>query len=338
MLIGKKRFFSILILILCTTLCLYGEISAQKALEEASKKESVYDSAEYLESTAKKTTDKSQKRAMYIYLANLKEQMGLYTEASAAYVLAAGIAAPDAEGTGRNPPEKLVLDAVRAELSAGNYANAEQYLRSAVKKSDDVEIQARLNLYTQWCALCKAQNIEQTKTAVATLESYLKVPEMISVKPAILLTLWHLTEKSSFADTLKKEFPASPETAIVNSKFQILPAPFWYFIPRKGNTNAAGLAPEKISDTIVPEKKSAPPAPTAPVVKESGARLQLGLFRKKDNAQALCDSAKKKGFSAKIIEENRSSGTFYIVYVSENGDKNMSKKLKAAGFENYPLK
>ena len=323
---------------LCAVRAFSAELTALKALEEAAKKESVYDSAEFLEKTAIATSNKTQKRAMYVYLANLKEQMGLYSEASAAYATAAGISAPDADGSGRNTPEKLVLDAVRAELSAGNYENAEQFLRSAVKNSSDKDIAARVKLYTQWCALCRAESIEQTRGTIATLEAYAKQADMKSVRPAVLLTLWHLTENASYAQILKKEYPTSPEAAVVSGKSHLAPAPFWYFVPRKGSsgTTVAGGG-SSAADKAIVNKPVAVSEKTA-AQKESGAKLQLGLFRRRENADELCAAVKKKGFSANVKEEVRSSGTtYYLVYVSENGDTSMSKKLKAAGFDNYPL-
>ena len=67
-------------------------------------------------------------------------------------------------------------------------------------------------------------------------------------------------------------------------------------------------------------------------------REQLGLFRNKENADILIKDLKAKGFTGYSYTETRASGTtYYIVVVDENKDGTMGKKLRAAGFDCYPV-
>lgn len=71
---------------------------------------------------------------------------------------------------------------------------------------------------------------------------------------------------------------------------------------------------------------------------EKITREQLGLFRSKKNAEDLVLRVKEKGFNAYYYSETRASGTtYYIVVVDENKENTIGKKLRAAGFDCYPV-
>ncbi len=112
-----------------------------------------------------------------------------------------------------------------------------------------------------------------------------------------------------------------------------MPAPFWYFMPKKGE--ALALSAESAAESQkIPVEKSAGGNEGG----EKAARQQLGLFRNRDNAAALCATLKSKGFSPYITEETRASGTtYYIVVVDENAAGNIGEQLRSAGFECYPM-
>ncbi len=66
---------------------------------------------------------------------------------------------------------------------------------------------------------------------------------------------------------------------------------------------------------------------------------QLGLFREENNAKALVETLSKKGFTAHIMSETKPSGNkYYIVFVGDDDNYTIGKKLKAAGFDCYPIK
>ena len=185
---------------------------------------------------------------------------------------------------------------------------------------------------------------------------------MLAVRPVILLTLWYVTGKDNYADSLKKQFPASPEASIVDGTVQQLPAPFWYFVPHKvgavpgtavadssgvdasvtDSSSSAASATEsdgKADDSVFPDTNDVISSNTDDDGSKNKAKKeQLGLFRDKTNAATLVDQLKKKGFSAYITSEVRPSGTtYYIVVVDENDAGTMGENLRTAGFECYPV-
>ena len=73
-----------------------AELTASFVTSEAAKKDSVEESVSYLKSQISKMTVAAEKRAAYIFLASLQEQMALYDDAQKSYAQAAAIAAGDA--------------------------------------------------------------------------------------------------------------------------------------------------------------------------------------------------------------------------------------------------
>ena len=135
-----------------------AELTARFVTVEAAKKDTVEESIEYLKSNAKTISNPAEKRAVYIFLASLLEQMAFFDEAQKYYAMAAGISASDAQGMPKKTNEQIVLDAVRCALSSGDFATADSYLNSAVRNSKDGTVQAYIKLYSQWSELCKANS------------------------------------------------------------------------------------------------------------------------------------------------------------------------------------
>lgn len=303
---------------------------ANKIFQNACNKENAFEALDYLKENAENAQDIVQKRAIFVYLAKLQEQMGLYTDASTNYINAAAIGAKDAPNTGINPPEKLILDAVRCCLSSGDYETAISYLESSIQKSTDPTVRARINLYAVWANLSKAQDFSQVKDSVAVLTAYSYMNEMQTVKPQVLLTLWHLTLKDEYAKKLQEEFPQSIEASIVKGNVFLMPTPFWYFVPRSNDTtDITPIVTTKPTDTA-----TIPTSQTQEI-----QYLQLGLFRSKDNATELYNSVKKAGFDPIIKSETRASGiVYFLVLVKDNFNHTMGQKLKESGYDNYLIK
>ena len=312
---------------------LYAQNSAKEISDKALEFESAGESIVYLDKMIGQIKSPAEKRALLAFLGSLQEQISAYKDASDSYAQAAGIAAGDAQGMPKKTSPQLVLDAVRCALCSGDSATAEKYLNSAVRNSQDEKIQATIKLYEVWSALCKLESTAQLEESVTILKTYAALPSMKIVKPQILLTLWYITGEASYGDSLKKEFPKSPEVEVVNGKIQMMPAPFWYFMPKKGEALALSAESAAESQKISVEKSN-----DENVGSEKATKQQLGLFRNKDNAQALCDTLKLKGFSPYITEETRASGTkYYIVVVDENAAGNIGQQLRSAGFECYTV-
>lgn len=314
------------------------EKTARQIADESISKGSPENAENFLIQEISKIENPSDKRSLYAFLASIQESLSKYSEASKTFAKACAIGGGNADGFPKKTNEELVLDAVRCALCAGDWETANSYLNSSVRNSKNPEILAKIKLYEQWAVLCKAETPEDIDEPIAMLDAYKNLDSMKSVKPSILLTLWHLTGNAEYSSTLKKEFPSSIETEIVNGRAALLPSPFWYFTPRKNFQ----IPPEKTEATenISTETKTASSSEenSVPQNAESSdsVKLQLGLFREKSNAQKFCDSVTQKGFKPFIIEEKRSSGTtYYAVLIEQNGDEELSLKLKTSGFENY---
>jgi hypothetical protein len=247
----------------------------------------------------------------------VQEHAGRYKDASQSYAGAAAIAAPPAQGMPLVSAEQLAIDAIRCALSAGEYPIAESYLSSEVKNSRDPAIQSYVKLYTAWCLLSKARTDGDVAAAVALLETYAKDSMLETVRPEVLLTLWYIDPAGAWGKELIRRYPNSPEAAITQGKANILPSPFWFFLP---------------SQTA----QQNPDAETSPSAPETQKLLQLGIFRNRGNADAYVSRIKEAGFTAWIISQNRDGQDYFVVVTSDSRDA--LRRLKDAGFDAFPLK
>ena len=172
------------------------------------------------------------------------------------------------------------------------------------------------------------------------LTSYADLPSMQNLRPVIYLTLWFVTGSAEWSGKLAGEFPDTPEAAVVSGSAELVPSPFWYFLPRpESAVLATGVAGKGMDDTSVNSPAGGGQhTGTAASGQETIVRHQLGFFRNKENAERLAERVREAGFSPDITEETRSSGTVYfVVTVREDASGSVSLKLKNAGFESYPV-
>lgn len=330
----KKRKISLCLFMFVSLGLFAAELKAKDVVKEAEKKESIEESLSYVKNQIAKTTVLSEKRSLYIFLGNMQEQLAYYDDAKKSYASAAGIAAANAEGMQKKSNEQLVLDAVRCALSQGDYETAHAYLNSSIRNSKDNLIQAYTKLYTQWAALCSVESKEDLAEPVEILKAYSKVDSMKELRPAILLTLWYVTGENQYSKEITKSFPKSTEAAIVNGDAQLLPTPFWFFVPKLGEVEQ-GIGSIVIQNAESEKKLASEPKK---VIQSSSEiiKLQLGLFRTENNAKLLVEELKSKGFDSYITTEKRSSGTtYYIVLIHENKERTLADKLRSSGYECY---
>ena len=331
----KKRKISLCLFMFVSLGLFAAELKAKDVVKEAEKKESIDEALSYVKNQIAKTTVLSEKRSLYIFLGNMQEQLAYYDDAKKSYASAAGIAAANAEGMQKKSNEQLVLDAVRCALCQGDYETAHAYLNSSIRNSKDNLIQAYTKLYTQWAALCSVESKEDLAEPVEILKAYSKVDSMKELRPAILLTLWYVTGENQYSKEITKSFPKSTEAAIVNGDAQLLPTPFWFFVPKLGEVEQ-GIGSIVIQNAEKEEKKLA--SEPKKVIQSSSEiiKLQLGLFRTENNAKLLVEELKSKGFDCYITTEKRSSGTtYYIVLIHENKERTLADKLRSSGYECY---
>lgn len=327
-----KKIIAALFTVVLSVSLFAQELTAKFVTTESAKKENITESAEYLKTQITKMTVPAEKRAAYIFLASLQEQSALYNEAQKSYATAAGIAAGDAEGMPKKSNEQLVLDAVRCALSSGDFTTADSYLNSAVRNSKNETIQSYIKLYSQWSALCKAETVDDLQEPIVLLQAYAKVDSMKSVHPAIFLTLWYVTGDKTYSNQITKNFPNSIEAAIVKGDAQLLPTPFWFFVPKSGEI-------EQGVGTFASTEETSPKAGKKISVEEKTeeskiAKWQLGLFRTENNAKLLTEELKTKGFPAYIISETRASGTtYFLVIVDEDKNGTIADKLRSNGYD-----
>ena len=336
-----KKIISFLILVNLFFCLSAAELTARFVTGEAVKKDSLEESLSYLKDQVAKMNLHAEKRATYVFIATLEEQMALYDQAQKSYAQAASIAAGDAEGMPKKSNEEIVLDAIRCALSSGDYMTADSYLNSAVRNTRNQKIQAYIKLYTQWSALCRAEKVDEIQEPLVMLQAYLKLDSMECLRPAIYLTLWYLTGDKSYSQQLASKYPKSPEAAIVKGDVQLLPTPFWFFVPKSGEAeqgtgsyadtpSSSGTSSSAANETSSSQGQSAASSKTT--------KWQLGLFKTQSNAKLLVDELKSKGFEAYTTSETRASGTtYYIVLVNEDKSGNMADKLRNAGYDCYAV-
>lgn len=336
-----KKIISFLILVNLFFCLSAAELTARFVTGEAVKKDSLEESLSYLKDQVAKMNLPAEKRATYVFIATLEEQMALYDQAQKSYAQAASIAAGDAEGMPKKSNEEIVLDAIRCALSSGDYMTADSYLNSAVRNTRNQKIQAYIKLYTQWSALCRAEKVDDIQEPLVMLQAYLKLDSMECLRPAIYLTLWYLTGDKSYSQQLASKYPKSPEAAIVKGDVQLLPTPFWFFVPKSGEaeqgtgsyadtSSSSGTSSSAANETSSSQGQSAASSKTT--------KWQLGLFKTQSNAKLLVDELKSKGFEAYTTSETRASGTTYhIVLVNEDKSGNMADKLRNAGYDCYAV-
>ncbi len=336
-----KKIISFLILVNLFFCLSAAELTARFVTGEAAKKDSLEESLSYLKDQVAKMNLPAEKRATYVFIATLEEQMALYDQAQKSYAQAASIAAGDAEGMPKKSNEEIVLDAIRCALSSGDYMTADSYLNSAVRNTRNQKIQAYIKLYTQWSALCRAEKVDDIQEPLVMLQAYLKLDSMECLRPAIYLTLWYLTGDKSYSQQLASKYPKSPEAAIIKGDVQLLPTPFWFFVPKSGEaeqgtgsyadtSSSSGTSSSAANETSSSQGQSAASSKTT--------KWQLGLFKTQSNAKLLVDELKSKGFEAYTTSETRASGTTYhIVLVNEDKSGNMADKLRNAGYDCYAV-
>lgn len=330
-----KKIISLVLCLLVINAAYSADLTAKFVTTEAAKKDSVEESVSYLKTQISKMTVASEKRATYIFLASLQEQMSLYDDAQKSYAQAAGIAAGDADGMPKKSNEEIVLDAVRCALSSGDAITADNYLNSAVRNSKNEDVQAYIKLYSQWSALCKANNVSDIQEPIVMLQAYTKVDSMKIVKPAILLTLWYVTGENSYSKEITSKYPNSIEASIVKGDVQLMPTPFWFFVPKSGEAEQGTGTVNVTEEKKVQEKKEIQVVEQSPV---KFSKWQLGLFKTESNAKLLVDEVKSKGFDAYITTEKRASGTtYYIVLVNEDKQGNVADRLRSSGYDCYAV-
>jgi hypothetical protein len=248
------------------------------------------------------------RRDALIRTAWLKELAGDIEGAAVAWELAAQTQA----GT----DHQSALRGAACFIALGNWERAEAALRGVLSggAAGETRTQARF-LAAQLEALRGGGADTSALISLAGEEAF------ASYKPRIYFTLWKLTGRESWRDSLTGEFPRSPEAAAAAGTVSAAATAMWLLFPGRQGASTAAIA-------------STSPVTGAP----GGTVLQTGLFSREENARALLDRLREAGFSAGSVRQSRSGAVYTLVYVLPGPDINASiRELKAAGFESFPV-
>lgn len=247
----------------------------------------------------------------------------------------------------------LQLEAVRIFLCGGSFDAARSLLSAIAAElpvSDENSYYRTAAVYDAWRLLAE----DQTDRALSLINTYTKKKSFSDYHPALLFTLWWMNGDEKAKQRLLKEYPSGMEAAAIRGTVTVQPSTFWYLMPRNSQ------APAQSTGTVLPQPAKTAAAQNVPIqsaeasapntaaqepVKQSTASetssplyYQLGFYRTEKYAEALAADLQKKHFVPIIKEELRPSGTVYFaVLVKENEAGDMGLRLKAAGYEAFPI-
>ncbi len=234
---------------------------------------------------------------------------------------------------GSSAPDML-LDAVRCDLALGKIKTARSLL-SQMPPEVPQPLADGLSIVNAWAALIEGKSDQ----ALATISPLIGLGVKSSGRREALFRAWlclapSLQDKGGTAPilaALEAEFPLSPEYSLV--KGNIRPHPSAWLLE--------GLYPYATKASVQERSVSTKtPGDASKDVKTSGtAKLQVGWFSRKENAQSLGAILKGKGFSASLDEQTASDGgARWAVIVEVSGDWTKTQaQLKDLGYESYLL-
>ncbi|MGL4982065.1 MAG: SPOR domain-containing protein [Treponemataceae bacterium] len=186
-------------------------------------------------------------------LSSIYEQIGEYFDAASAYSQAALLSPP-------NLSPKYTLGQARCLLFAGDVGSAQEVLNDLLQTGADIldkKTFAEVKLLNIWCDIAKAPNSNAQAKNIALLRSYIADDNMENVRSACLYTLWWLSGDDQVKNTLQRDYPASPEAALVGKEATLMPSAIWFLTERKSNES---------------DMKSNPPVATAPATKPAASK------------------------------------------------------------------
>ena len=256
-------------------------------------------------------------------LATYAETNYLFAEAASYYSQAALIAAEP------KTAQALNLKAARSYFLSGDSQLGVYILNTIIAQAADIPTKTQAEVYLLLAGLDDESKLAEN---IAALRKY-----SADANATLLFTLYWLTGDATVKNRLLKEFPASMDAEIVQTKATLSLIAFWYLMPRKKNADAANSASAKTPETAGASGKLA--ATTAgQKTSEKPKYYQVGFFKTKEYAENLAAELVAKGFPAQVKTETKNGSTAFYVIVNETGDSvSISDKLRNAGYECYPV-
>lgn len=276
----------------------------------------------------------------------------------------------DEGSLGRDSGETL-LHAARLWLAAGETDRASRIAAIVITTSKDRLMIDEARLVAAWSSLlsgspASALALAGTLAAPATGASSLAAKDANrrdALRREAVFLLWaggDAKAREAEAKRLATDWPGSPEAQIAlgSSDVTLMALPHWYLgglllLPAMPPVETAQKPTEGLSARKPVDETAAQGAEGkgAQAVDASGTkggaaaaetaqalRYQVGIFSSRDNAQALVDELRKKGFVAKIEARKVGSQSLLAVVLSQKDNKDrLDERLKDAGYEAWLL-
>lgn len=320
----KRRFSKLAACMVLFVLALHsGFADTSQIITNAVKTGTVESAISYIKSSLPGIQSVDEQKAVMLFLGQLQQQAALYKDAYESYsvVIALDKTVPNVD---------VRLDAAVCILAVGETATAESVLDSVLAIESEDASGARAKLLAVWCGILKASSEEELETPIGHLKNFLDDPVMKCEKPSVLFSLWWLTGDQVYAQKLETDYASTPEAACANGRAEIMPAPYFYFIPRMNSGFDAKKAAERYvnKNAVAAAKK----AENQKVVWQ-----QVGLFKDENNAENCIKRLIEAGFKPEVLKQTKPSGNNYTAVVVRETDGSVAQALRNAGFECYPV-
>ncbi|CEM62411.1 SPOR domain-containing protein [Treponema phagedenis] len=280
------------------------------------------------------------RKSGFLFFANYLRLYGKNEEALLRYKEAAFLS----EGKERI---KHLLDAAQSAMASDKTEEAHEILQelSDICTAGSAD-HSKVLLYQALLDIQTAANAEEFSAALQKIQAYASKKSFAAYHSILLFTLWWINGDAAVKEKLVKQFPKSMEAAAVSGSVDISPSVFWYLMPRNPDMIKKFLSETTTyTDSQYTQARAiAEKFRETPATKQEEAAIsipkgyQLGFFKDKANAEKLLTELQKKGFTAKIQKETRASGTiYYQLFTPEDAKGSIGLKLKAAGYETFPI-
>ncbi len=296
------------------------------------------DSLALISAVAPSVSDPGQAKALLQRGGRLALLLGSY--ASAAELLeAAAFRLPASRD------DALLLASARCRLAAGESEKALDRASIVSRSGLNPGLVLGARLVIAWASLLKGEAPEARKLAQAILEGPSKASGASPERREALFVLWAASapaERTGLAASLGREYPGSPEAALVQvpGSATLMPLPHWYLSGVLASQEAP-LPKAQPSPAPAPALPAAPGAPASdpgPAAGEDSSmgRYQVGIFSDAQNAAFLVAELAKKSLVGKV--EKRVVGGRELFAVIVEGESSATVlRLKDAGYEAWPL-
>jgi hypothetical protein len=240
---------------------------------------------------------------------------------------------------------EFLLKAVRCRMVAGDAKNAEQILLSIPDALGSTSFIEEKRLLLAWMNFLNGD----LEAAFSILRPFKEGLGNTYHSRQALLLLWIISMRPEFAsfgvqtkgfstadirEVFVRRFPTSIEVAIVQNKIHIRPSAL--LLAGLAQKGTADLVEHSMGTPLPQDREEGSPSKNMIL---SNARLQVGLFSRKENAIALTGKLKNQGFTSMVDERSSLESETRWAVIVETGTDWMGTlaKLKDLGYETYLL-